>query len=126
MTQNSPAPEVERGRLMCRFGAEAGETFPKTFPRVCGKPPETQEAPPGFEPGMEDLQSSALPLGHGAGTCRRNRAGNRIRTGDLNLGKVALYQLSYARRCPPTTSGGPDRKRKPPCAPESTPTPILG
>ena len=25
------------------------------------------------------------------------KAGNRIRTGDLNLGKVALYQLSYAR-----------------------------
>ncbi len=25
------------------------------------------------------------------------QAGNRIRTGDLNLGKVALYQLSYAR-----------------------------
>jgi hypothetical protein len=24
-------------------------------------------------------------------------AGNRTRTGDLNLGKVALYQLSYAR-----------------------------
>ena len=24
-------------------------------------------------------------------------AGNQIRTGDLNLGKVALYQLSYAR-----------------------------
>ena len=28
---------------------------------------------------------------------RRARAGNRVRTGDLNLGKVALYQLSYAR-----------------------------
>ena len=26
-----------------------------------------------------------------------HRAGNRARTGDLNLGKVALYQLSYAR-----------------------------
>jgi hypothetical protein len=25
-------------------------------------------------------------------------AGNRVRTGDLNLGKVALYQLSYSRR----------------------------
>jgi hypothetical protein len=28
------------------------------------------EAPPGFEPGMEVLQTSALPLGDGAG---RNR-----------------------------------------------------
>ena len=24
-------------------------------------------------------------------------AGDRIRTGDINLGKVALYQLSYSR-----------------------------
>ena len=24
-------------------------------------------------------------------------AGNRTRTGDIDLGKVALYQLSYAR-----------------------------
>ena len=41
---------------------------------------------------MEVLQTSALPLGYGT-----TRAGNRARTGDLNLGKVALYQLSYAR-----------------------------
>jgi hypothetical protein len=27
----------------------------------------------------------------------QNGAGNRVRTGDLNLGKVALYQLSYSR-----------------------------
>ena len=25
------------------------------------------------------------------------RAGDRVRSGDLNLGKVALYQLSYSR-----------------------------
>ena len=33
------------------------------------------------------------------------RAGNQIRTGDLNLGKVALYQLSYARKPYCTDSG---------------------
>ena len=40
------------------------------------------------------------------------KAGDRARTGDLNLGKVALYQLSYARNpglstcgCPATASG---------------------
>jgi hypothetical protein len=27
-----------------------------------------------------------------------NRAGDRIRTGDNQLGKLALYQLSYARK----------------------------
>ncbi len=27
----------------------------------------------------------------------KDGAGDRIRTGDINLGKVALYQLSYSR-----------------------------
>ena len=64
------------------------------------------EAPPGFEPGMEVLQTSALPLGDGAvSLCRGNKenprrraremredgAGNGIRTRDFDLGKVALY-----------------------------------
>ena len=43
---------------------------------------------------MEVLQTSALPLGYAAGACR---AGDRVRTGDPNLGKVVLYQLSYTR-----------------------------
>ena len=60
------------------------------------------EAPPGFEPGMEVLQTSALPLGYGAAVSGRTRlgralrgkeigAGNGIRTRDFDLGKVALY-----------------------------------
>ena len=50
------------------------------------------EAPPGFEPGMEVLQTSALPLGDGAdGNVEENGAGNGIRTRDFDLGKVALY-----------------------------------
>ena len=75
------------------------------------------EAPPGFEPGMEVLQTSALPLGDGAGRNsivregsgrwleaattargagevlhgRKVGAGNGIRTRDFDLGKVALY-----------------------------------
>ena len=71
------------------------------------------EAPPGFEPGVEVLQTSALPLGDGAlkhkvrlraaGTDRATAdnfrvacgakvgAGNGIRTRDFDLGKVALY-----------------------------------
>jgi hypothetical protein len=28
---------------------------------------------------------------------KKNGAGDRIRTGDIDLGKVALYQLSYSR-----------------------------
>ena len=34
------------------------------------------EAPPGFEPGMEVLQTSALPLGDGAGRSAQNERGN--------------------------------------------------
>ena len=64
------------------------------------------EAPPGFEPGVEVLQTSALPLGDGAplktngGSCdpplpawreENVGAGNGIRTRDFDLGKVALY-----------------------------------
>ena len=60
------------------------------------------EAPPGFEPGMEVLQTSALPLGYGAAGVLvaalegaaiegDDGAGNGIRTRDFDLGKVALY-----------------------------------
>ena len=54
------------------------------------------EAPSGFEPEMEVLQTSALPLGDGADQmCAReggdDGAGNGIRTRDFDLGKVALY-----------------------------------
>ena len=51
------------------------------------------EAEPGIEPGLADLQSGASPLCHSA----IFGAGNRIRTGDPDLGKVVLYQLSYSR-----------------------------
>ena len=35
------------------------------------------EAPPGFEPGMEVLQTSALPLGYGAAVCSSRGFGGR-------------------------------------------------
>ena len=52
------------------------------------------EAPGGFEPPIEILQTSALPLGYGAPlgfNYRKNGAGEGVRTLDFNLGKVALY-----------------------------------
>ena len=45
------------------------------------------EATPGFEPGVKDLQSSALPLGYVA----KIGAEDGIRTRDLRLGKATLY-----------------------------------
>ena len=57
----------------------------------------------GFEPVYTDLQSVASPLGHStesgpvSGSATLLRADDEARTRDLNLGKVALYQLSYSR-----------------------------
>ena len=62
-----------------------------------------KEAAPRLELGIEVLQTSALPLGHAAPLDRQDEstrkygAGNGIRTRDLNVGNVALYQLSYSR-----------------------------
>ena len=62
------------------------------------------EVETGFEPVYAALQAAASPLGHSTveGMCRALplRADDRARTGDLNLGKVALYQLSYVRGTP--------------------------
>ena len=44
--------------------------------------------------GIKVLQTFALPLGYGT---VKNGAVDEARTRDLNLGKVALYQLSYYR-----------------------------
>ncbi len=45
------------------------------------------------------MATSNLTIRGGPGDCsRRNGAGDGIRTRDINLGKVALYQLSYSRR----------------------------
>ena len=38
-------------------------------------------------------------------------AGNESRTRDLNLGKVALYQLSYSRVFKKSFTGGAERSR---------------
>ena len=57
------------------------------------------EVETGFEPVYAALQAAASPLGHSTiGGGKTLRADDRPRTGDLNLGKVALYQLSYVRR----------------------------
>ena len=58
------------------------------------------EVETGFEPVYAALQAAASPLGHSTVEGKWNyclRADDRARTGDLNLGKVALYQLSYVR-----------------------------
>ena len=59
------------------------------------------EARGGIEPPSTDLQSGAWPLCYRAihflRQAEETGAGDESRTRDLNLGKVALYQLSYSR-----------------------------
>jgi hypothetical protein len=59
--------------------------------RLCRPLPRLSATPPcGFQAFAKSREASAK--------ARSLRADNRARTGDLNLGKVALYQLSYVRR----------------------------
>ena len=60
-------------------------------------------------PHLESLpkRTNPKPVISGLGPGVLYGADDRVRTGDLNLGKVALYQLSYVRRvaeCSKTTS----------------------
>jgi hypothetical protein len=56
----------------------------------------------GLNPEQLVLETSNLPID--LPTC--TGAGERIRTVDINLGKVALYQLSYARKMTGPTDFG--------------------
>ena len=66
---------------------------------------ENMEAAPRIELGMKVLQTSALPLGYGAGSDAAHPvfygAGDGARTRHLCLGKAALYRMSYSRNMVP-------------------------
>ena len=47
----------------------------------------------------QPMKQSGMLLSFHTESLTKNGAGNRVRTGDLYLGKVPLYQLSYSRRC---------------------------
>ncbi len=61
------------------------------------------EAPPGFEPGMEVLQTSALPLGDGALTTQLGEPGTKLWSGKrdsnprLRPWQGRTLPLSYSR-----------------------------
>ena len=82
---------------MWRTGPD-GKTFGKFFRRQRKNRSPTRpvflEASLGFEPGIRELQSHALPLGYDA----ISGADYGARTRYLHLGKVALYQMSYIRK----------------------------
>jgi hypothetical protein len=53
-----------------RYGGQPSRGLPTVAHAPIGNDERRLEAPPGFEPGMEVLQTSALPLGDGAGRIR--------------------------------------------------------
>ncbi len=104
-----PAPRFPRTRvahrLRGRYWDRTSDLFRVREARYrCANRPRYSgllEVETGFEPVYTALQAVASPLGHStsekAGLPNPLRADDRVRTGDLNLGKVALYQLSYVR-----------------------------
>ncbi len=95
-----PARPFERGILnpLCLPISPPGQT---TFYYFNLTTHCVMEAGPGVEPRWTDLQSAAWPLCQPAIQTillfERVGASNEVRTRDLDLGKVALYQLSYTR-----------------------------
>src|SRR5687768_13268345 len=68
--------------------------------------PGILEAPPGFEPGMEVLQTSALPLGDGAGRNQLYEGGSgrrnyvRLQQRDVRAGSgILISRRSCVSRC---------------------------
>ena len=57
---------------------------------------ELKEAPPGFEPGMADLQSAALPLGEGA---TRSSSGYVVGANAERSGRESALDRSFGRLC---------------------------
>ena len=71
------------------------------------------EAATGFEPvnnGFADRRLSHLAM-----PPQKNGAGNGTRTRDINLGKVALYQLSYSRIVRKNIRKQHKRRKNKPC-----------
>ena len=66
VTASTPVEERLLGELDC-CGLKVGKNRGSAATHRCLHSLELKlEAPPGFEPGMEVLQTSALPLGDGA------------------------------------------------------------
>ena len=62
-----------------------------------------------YETGLTGIEpaTSAVTVRHSnqAELQPQTKAGNRVRTGDLHVGNVTLYQLSYSRTCLHTPTG---------------------
>ena len=75
------------------------------------------EAPPGFEPGMELLQSSALPLGDGAGRNSIVRGIRRVfyaRLQQRKAGNISVIFLPPGRAKSKTPAAASEGRREPP------------
>src|SRR3954453_15583890 len=75
--------------------------------------------PSAIPPCLREREGLVLRIGP---SLRNRGAGNESRTRDLNLGKVALYQLSYSRKCANYIKREPPRKAGP-CSSSKASTP---
>ena len=92
LRETGPAPSIGMGVASldrALEGSSRGRGRPRMAPAGVA-PPEAS--------GGSDAKNPVGPISP-TGFCRA-RAGNRTRTGDPNLGKVVLYQLSYSRDGP--------------------------
>ena len=80
------------GRGNWRRGSESNRR-----PRLCRPLHDHSATPPGVGREARVKRASRKQTGELGGLSRESGAGNESRTRDLNLGKVALYQLSYSR-----------------------------
>ena len=64
---------------------------------ILTQPNHTQKIGVTDDPGEKSFSGMSVPGTACSENTERFGAGDRIRTGDINLGKVALYQLSYSR-----------------------------
>ena len=73
---------------------------------------------PGIEPGTSSLsgtRSNQLSYTPASGPHRKDGGGSRVRTGGIQLAKLALYQLSYAPGAGRLSRRALKRPRGPPC-----------
>ncbi len=97
--EHRPSSAGTEGRRAGRGqGAAQGSAASSVVPCCHRESSEgAEEAPPGFEPGMADLQSAALPLGEGAG-CRNSRDSRGTCQREAARGWVRLPARGRRRR----------------------------
>ena len=99
-SQESRTPHARRSNSPAVAFYSGPPSWPAPTPaRQLGAPRAELVGVPGFEPGTSSLsgtRSNQLSYTPNSFQDEKNGGGNRVRTGDPELAKLVLYQLSYA------------------------------